>query len=698
MELKRAMNTVGLALLLSFYPMWFLAYLTNMPLNEYRQWALTLSLMFMTGLLLVITNAVRFIIRELRSNTHFRVLVILASILIALSASLSYVKYLTFNAYAWDLGIFMQSLYTTAYYHRLFYYTVELYMDPSGSFLGVHFSPVLFSLVPIYYLFPHALTLFITQSVLIFGASLPLYLIVRHLVGDDRTALLLSLSYLLNPGIISPIYFDFHVEAFIPMLYFLVILYLVRRDWVRFLAFTVLLLSIIEYMPIIAMMMAIPITYHIARSVGNRRVLLTVPLTFILITAVFFTTIPMAMHSLNEYKESLSVYNPLTIAGYSGNPLGFVHYALEKPFMVRYYLLSDFWVKVDYYLETSLPLAPSILSPLWLLPAIPYIAFSIMSNYTAYFLLNFQYPLYFLPQLFTAYAFALARLRRRGYFVALASLALTIILFLLYSALSPLANPNLYLYINYLNNPTVRYLYQVLSLIPRNASVLTTTNVFPHLANRIDAYVIPKTIPNYTGYVMGINATYILISIPSPGAYAALDKAMEQGYGLMATGPNLYLFKLGYDGDPVLQEPIDVFIPATSFLLGPSFGAVAVNYRGSTVYHWLPGYNGTFFLGPYYLAMLQGVYNITIYMAISGPCTGVVAMLRVTNPLGNETYAVLPVSCSDFPRPMAWVGLNMTVDLNEPATLMISCVNVTGVTGLYFEGVRVVGIDMAILK
>ena len=57
-------------------------------------------------------------------------------------------KHNSFTTYAWDLGIFDQGFWTTANLDRFFYNTCELHLNPSGGFFGIHFSPILFTLVP----------------------------------------------------------------------------------------------------------------------------------------------------------------------------------------------------------------------------------------------------------------------------------------------------------------------------------------------------------------------------------------------------------------------------------------------------------------------------------------------------------------------------------------------------------------------
>jgi len=68
---------------------------------------------------------------------------VLFAMIIAYAAVFSYftiLKYCAFRSYAWDLGIFNQSLWTTLNEGRLFRHTLELFLNPSGSFFAVHFQ------------------------------------------------------------------------------------------------------------------------------------------------------------------------------------------------------------------------------------------------------------------------------------------------------------------------------------------------------------------------------------------------------------------------------------------------------------------------------------------------------------------------------------------------------------------------------
>ncbi len=689
---NKAHTLMSASLIIPFYLVWVLGYLNAVSLGIYLFLEKIFSIAFVIGLTIALGPIIYKIIRLARIDAYFLSVILIMTIFIVLGSSLSYIKYLTYNAYAWDLGIFEQALFSAAFYHRLFYYTVELYANPSGSFLGTHYSPILFLLTPIYYLNPHALTLLVLQAVLLYIPVIPLYIMVMQLIRNRVIAFVTSLIYLLSPGIASPLYFDFHVEVFIPLLYIITVLLILMRRWTPAMISMVLFLTIIEYTPIIALTMIIPIIIMFIKNGELSKYVVHVILMSIIII-LYMIMVPNIMGLLNPHKASLATYNPSTIAGYSGNPVDFIQYAMKYWVLVKQSIITNIQQKIMYYVILGAPLFSSLLSPLWLLPAIPYTAFSLLSTYTSYYSLGLQYTMYVMPQLFLAHVMGINRIKqfkRYVKYILTSSLIISVLLFILYNPLSPIASQNLYVFIWHLNSVRIETINSIIKLIPNNASVLTTDSIFPHFANRIDAYVFPMSIPNYNGYVLNMNVTYILMSISGRGSMAGLLKAEVQGYGLLAAADGFYLFEKGYDGKPIMYEPIiNYTIPAGEFQLWPETFTKGINYVQGTIYYWPRGYSGTFWVGPFYLTLLPGIYNVTAYFMITRPCNGVVGIFQATNMVGSRIYASTPIICSYFKRPNEWVGVTLTLIVNDSSEdpIMLRCINMTGITGVYFSGV-----------
>jgi len=118
-------------------------------------------------------------IRAILRSDYF-ILFLIALIYVIIISSVAIVRHNAFRTNAWDLSIYAQSLYTTLNHGKLLYYTCELPGNPAGSLFGIHFSPFLFLLLPIYALFQNPVTLLVLRPIAISLGLIPLYWILRE--------------------------------------------------------------------------------------------------------------------------------------------------------------------------------------------------------------------------------------------------------------------------------------------------------------------------------------------------------------------------------------------------------------------------------------------------------------------------------------------------------------------------------------
>ncbi len=105
-----------------------------------------------------------------------------------------------------DLGIFKEALWNTLHGRPLHSPTVGY------SFLGEHFSPILFALAPLYGLFPTSATLLIVQTGAISLAAWPIYRLALHHGLGRRLATLVAGSMLVAPAMQHSMMYDFHMD------------------------------------------------------------------------------------------------------------------------------------------------------------------------------------------------------------------------------------------------------------------------------------------------------------------------------------------------------------------------------------------------------------------------------------------------------------------------------------------------------
>ena len=137
---------------------------------------------------------------------------------LATLCTLSVLKHASYHSALIDLGIFDQVIWNTAH-GRLYWDTLDPYVQAHHLFLGQHFSPGLLLLVPLYWLAPSVNTLLVVQTVCLAAAALPIYALAARRMGDERIALALALAYLCSPALAYVNLFDFHEIAMaVPLL------------------------------------------------------------------------------------------------------------------------------------------------------------------------------------------------------------------------------------------------------------------------------------------------------------------------------------------------------------------------------------------------------------------------------------------------------------------------------------------------
>ena len=129
-----------------------------------------------------------------------------------------------FQTSSYDLEIFDQAVRSYAHFHPGISPIKGLHnhFGPSFSILGDHWSPILASLAPLYWIHDSPTTLLVAQAVLFALAIPPLWVFTRRAFGGGRratlAAYLVAIAYLLSWPIASAEVFDFHEVAFAPVL------------------------------------------------------------------------------------------------------------------------------------------------------------------------------------------------------------------------------------------------------------------------------------------------------------------------------------------------------------------------------------------------------------------------------------------------------------------------------------------------
>ncbi|ASJ06964.1 DUF2079 domain-containing protein [Thermococcus pacificus] len=399
-------------------------------------------------------------------------------------------RHYTFRTNAYDLGIFMQAIWSTANGFRVLYNTIEEYQVCVTTHLGVHFSPILLVLVPIYKVFPHAETLLIIQTFVIALSAYPLFLLSKKVLHSERLSLAIVVLYLMNSLLHGINGYDFHATPFALPFIFMTALYFERGEYRKALvsSFFVLLVKEDAGLSILSLSMFYLLRNSKLFSLQTYKSLFEKILTNKLHPSEK-TALIMGVLATSWVLISWRVIIP-HIAG--------VHIT-SAVYYARFPCVEYIPMKILYFIVANLTLGLlTFLRPKYtfLLTFAPWLEI-LLSCEKNLFRIGFQYPYMILPLSLISVIYTIRELQSNNLKKVFAVSVLVGILFsILTTPILPLDNeikkdllvpPHYYQPITHHD----RLLLDIIKVVDStNFSVLTQNDIFPHLANRISTYVI----------------------------------------------------------------------------------------------------------------------------------------------------------------------------------------------------------------
>jgi uncharacterized membrane protein len=619
-------------------------------------------------------------------------------------------KHDVFHTHAWDLGIFNQALYTTLFSGRLLYYTVELFLNPSGCYFAVHLSPILFLVLPVYALLPSPTTLLVLKSFILATGAIPLYLLARTMWRSDRPAFLLALAYLLYPPLQGANWFDFQPQIFLPLFFFSLCYFMVRRRW-RF-YFPVLLLTLLveEHVVFAVFLLAaffmlrgdVRSLYASLKPLKLNERLVSV-LTMGLCVLFFFVSLSVKnVFPINpEYLEQYQAVSAFRVLGLEADPLSLPSYVLQHPDRVFHAFLYDYPLKFLYLVLLFAPLLFLPFRSRLTLGTLLLLAPFLLSNYPAYYMIGVHYPLYVLAFLFIATIEGLTHLPLPAQTLTLKTVLIsTLFLMISTSPVLPLSTPfveeGLLMYpdVTYLSEDHVTSLHDILAVVPPNASILTQNHLFPHVSSRLNAYVIPYYVvgADYIHWIVN-QSEYVLLDLSTsdPMSTLVFDQITRNtSHGCYALAYNAILFKRAYYDEPlfpqysehkVFSASHDLFHAASSqIVVDPSATSpmVILHPQEST---------GTFVYGPY-TYLITGAYEVTYTLKVGDHLDGHLGTLLISDHESASPLAKKDVFGFELPA-NTWVNFTLPFTSTKLRTALEFQVYSSGAADLYVDRVVV---------
>lgn len=152
-------------------------------------------------------------------------------------------RYLTYSAPNFDFGLFCNMFYNMAETGAP---NVTSERDMLLSHFAVHFSPIYYVMLPIYYVFPSPITLQILQAVIIYTGIIPIVLIARKKGLSKKMTVALAAIYAAYPALSAGCFYDMHENCFLVTLLLWVFYFFESEKYVPLAIFSLLTLLVKE--------------------------------------------------------------------------------------------------------------------------------------------------------------------------------------------------------------------------------------------------------------------------------------------------------------------------------------------------------------------------------------------------------------------------------------------------------------------
>ena len=627
-------------------------------------------------------------------RSDYFILFLIAAVYVTIISILAISRHYAFRTNAWDLGIYSQSLYSTLNHGKLLYYTAELMGNPSGSLFGIHFSPFLFLLVPIYAIYQNPVTLLILRPIAISIGLIPLYWILRDQQLNNKWLIFfLATIYLVYPPITTPLS-NFDVEVFLPALFLFTIHYFRKGKLLHSYIFVALALMVNEFVPLIVMAMAVYVFLsHRKKIINGLRsrkltknaifsitLLLSGILFFYLASAVITTFNPNALTTKWEWGEL------------GTSPGEIVINVLTNPAKTINVLFNDGQSKFVYITSLFGPLAfLSFLDPLTLIMTLPWLMASLLSINPLYYAIGTQYPAFVSPFLFVAAINGIKKLVNLSSRGVLRKIGFLMFISLLVSTL--LLPTDDYFSVTKAEETT----RMALNEIPSTATVSVMPEVFPHLCNRLEVYPYFKSGVDYV--LFNVYSWWYNVTLPQPAHTAPKWCGAEIGdeYGIIVNANGVLLYKKGYTGSVKHFEGVDFTYThhnvriATGNLVQDdvTFGGSVT--KADVLVHNITDTTPLFFEVPEKV-LPPGRYNVTVLLKVSSITADEVITLEALKEPEHSKIVTKTIKGSDFTRAGKWQVFMFIFSIERPTFVEIA-VDVTNSTDVYFYSMNVLQVS-----
>jgi len=473
-------------------------------------------------------------------------------------------RYWSFNAGAFDLGIMVQTMWNTVN-GNILWESVNM-GKPASRFWNGRWELILLPVAALYRFCAKPEFLLILQTFVVSLGIIPVYLLSRKILGGVLPASAVALCYIVNPVIHNPNIFDFHsVTLSIPMIIGLVYLTEEKNNshWIVLLFFLILFCRA-DLAPLLS-------AYSVYLFVAHKRRKLSI--AFLVISLLWV----IASRSTDQIREMLHLPGIVNTNVYTGrwehiggtNPLDVVGGVFKNPIPLLATLFN--LENAKYLVKILAPFAfLPILRPAILFLALPSILINAASNWTPAHHIYHHYNAHVGAVMIIATIYAVGYLIKivpavRGYREDRVK-AGTIFLLLAASIGSLAFKSNGLDIVKWkINEHTVK-LASLLDQVEREQSVSSHFLLLDHIANREEIYLFPDNVGKVEVVVYDIRLPFDRIMSHDMIAHRKVGPLNDQlrillnnrAYGIRSYDDGAMLFEKGSDHAEGIRRLMEV--------------------------------------------------------------------------------------------------------------------------------------------
>lgn len=383
---------------------------------------------------------------------------------------------------------------------------------------------------------------------------------------------------------------------------------------------------------------------------------------------------------------AIAAVNPLKTGGtyrvwdyWGSNVFEVIQNVIRNPNEVLIVLLTPIEKPYFLFFLFSCTLFLPLFAPLELMIIVPWLFTAFLTDYQPYYQPYYQYTAFILGQLFIAAIYGFKKLfpynsntNNKEKIQKKIITAMLVVNVLILFAISPVGIPAFtsrsirpYAITSLIDSNHIAELHKVLKLIPSNASIATIHEIFPHVCQRLHAYILK--------WPLDYDVEYILIDVKSPTFTWAIqgptpdqitiNLMKEKSYGVVASSDGIMLLKKDYNGTLQYYTPQrDIFDYQT---LIPLIGEIKWDYTSTSKKiiinnpEYSPGY---IWYGPYkYFA--PGTYNATFKIKTSNENSQI--LLDIVTNHGDTIIAQRIINGTEFHLRNTWQEFTLSFKIDE---------------------------------